>query len=513
MAASVTAAWSAARQTWRADALTPTGDTSWTSYEARLFRYAHNAAYYDNTIYTALVRYAQQHRESAQLYRNVRGVYNPVARLVDLYVSKVYGGALDLDDLTKGAIPLAQASDPLRAAVRQLWIWSNWNTRKSLYVREGAKLGDVFLKVIDDRARQQVRLEVLHPGKVREAEFDEVGNIKRAVIEYVRVEPTINDGRSFAYTEEIDLNEFVTKLDGEEYPFYADMLGAPVSRWPNEYGFVPLVPAQHIDVGADWGATAFNTSLRKIDELNDAASLLNDHVRKAVRMVWWAAGVAKRDELNATADDRDKVPMIYAPAGSQPFPMVFPLDVQAALENVRELQNELERDMPELALHRIRGGGSDMTAPGVRAAYSDAIDRISEVRGNYNASLIRAQKMAVAIGGYNRYDNFTGFGLDSIANSAAEHYIADRPVIEDDLSIQEQMDYLIKSSAPNHAIWEKLDVPAQDIEEWKAEAEAAQDAFDARLDTESSDTNNDMSGDQAGQDNAQIAVQREAVPA
>lgn len=483
--ASMRAGFSAARQTWNARALVPDSPDQWDAYTARLFRYAHWGAYYDNTIYTSLIRYAAQHRAAAHLYKHTRGVYNPVTRLVDMYVDKVYGGVLDTDTLETGAVPIADASPGLIRALRQVWVWSNWGVKKSLYVRTGTKCGDVALKIVDDRQRQKVRLEVLHPGKIRDVVTDDVGNVKTCVIEYERVEKDASGrDKTYVYTETIDKEMFRTFKDGEPFAYYTDMEGRPVFEWANEYGFVPLVLCQHKDVGLDWGAPPFHASWRKIDELNDSASLINDYIRKAVVPMWWGAGIRKKEDLVVSQDERDQIPFVYAPANSQPYPMVFPMDVSAALANIQELQQEIERDMPELALHRLRSSGADLTAPGIRAGFNDAIDKIQEARGNYDDALVRAQQMAVSIGGYNRYAGFEGFNLDSYDAGALVHRIAERPVIEDQLTIQERMQFLISSKAPDRAVWRELNIPAAEIKQWEQEKQEALDAFNARLDTE-----------------------------
>lgn len=478
---SAQAGWSAAKQKWNATALDASQEATWDSYTARLFRYAHAEAYYNNHIYTSLVRYSAQHMAASKLYKHTRGVYNPVSRLVDFYVDKVYGGSLDMADLIGGAIPIVTDNDLLRDALRQLWEWSAWRTKKSLYVRMGARRGDVALKVIDDRARQKVRLEVVDPGKIKDVTLDAVGNVKAVVIEYVKEDIDSSGYKtSYTYTETIDQEAFRTFKDGDPFAYFSDLEGQPVAEWPNEYGFVPLVLVNHLDLGNIWGATPFHASLRKIDELNDQASLLNDQVRKSVNPILKAKQLRSGD-ATLTVSDKDQMPIVYVGDGDLE-PLVVNLNIEAVLSNINAMQLEIERDIPELALHRLRAAGGDVTAPGVRAAYSDAIDRTVEARGNYDDGLIRAQKMAVSIGGYNRYDGFELFNLDSYARGDLEHTIAERPVIEEQLTIQEHIQILLSSQAPRRAVWQKLHVPAQDIADWEAEQAQAADEFMLRLD-------------------------------
>lgn len=458
---------------YNARSLVPLEAFGWDTYEARLARYAISEGYYNNITYKQLATYSARLKAEGNLYQHIRAIYNPVYRQVEAYTAKVYGGGLDFEDLTAGAIPIIMADDTLRAAIKQVWIWSNWRSAKSVYVRQGATLGDVALKVVDQPDRGKVRIEVLHASKIKDVEFDSVGNVKRVEIEYARDDDSANNlrDRSYVYTEVIDGETFATYRDGEPFAFYNDANGSPIPSWPNPYGFVPLVMVKHKDLGLQFGANAFHSALGKIDELNDAASLLNDQVRKAINVMWYFAGVTAKDDLKSTAGERDKLPAIYGPADSQPFPMIANIDISAAGVNVERMLAELERDMPELSMHRLRDGGN-LTAPGVRSAYNDAIDRFIEAQGNYDDGLIRAQKMAVSIGGFRGYDGFSAFNLDSYAAGDLEHFIGERAIISDELTKQEKIAALQAAGVPVQLILRELGYDEEDIEDvlaWQEE--------------------------------------------
>lgn len=456
---------------WNQYNMLPVELSGWDDYEARLARYYLSALYYNNDAYTTVNRTAEVLKSRRNLYKHIRSIYSPVARLVDLYVAKVYGGSLDMENATGGAIPIAGADDTFRKAVEKVWQWSNWGTQKTLYVRHGAMLGDVGIKIVDDRAKQKVRLEVLHPAKIKSVEKDEAGNVKRAVIEY-ECEETAEERiglssayrpKSYTYREVITPDKFETFKDNEPFAYYTDAYGQAVTSWENEYGFVPLVLSQHRDMGLMWGANSFHTSMGKIDEINDAASLVNDQVRKTVNVLWWFAGVKKKEEVTASATDRDQIPALYGPAGSQPFAMVAPINVADAIANIDKMLSELERDMPELSLHRLRESGQ---ASGVAAQvmYSDAIDRIEESRGNYDDALVRAQQMAVSIGAYNRYTDFSAYTLDSYKQGLLDHSIGNRPVIRDAISKAEKITALQQIEGTEELILKELDYDKEAID-------------------------------------------------
>lgn len=462
---SVRAGWYAFNE----QALIPSDEFPWDDYESCLFRYAMYAAYDTNTAYDSVQRFSTALKRSGQLYKHIRGIYNPVSRLTESYVDKIYGGALDFETLETGAIPLVFANDAnadaLRNALRNVWLWSNLRLNKDLYVRQGALLGDVAWKIVDDSQRGKVRMELLHPGKIREFDVDAVHNVKRIVIEYERDDP--ETGRSYVYTEEIDQERFATYKDGEPFAFVEDQEGQRVPAWPNVYGFVPVVLVQHRNVGRQRGANAFYAQVGKIDELNDSASLLGDAVRKAVNPMLRATGFRSGTKIEVSSTERDEIPILYGPEGTSIEPLTPQLDAVAAGVNIDRLLMELERDLPELSMHRLREGGN-LTAPGVRSAYSDAIGRYRSAMSAYDDGLIRAQKMALSIGGFRGYDGFAGITLDSYTAGELEHYIKDRPIIEDALSKQDRIMILSNlSDRPEVArlVLEELSFSQQQIDE------------------------------------------------
>lgn len=64
----------------------------WNDYHNRLQRYEVFEGYYHNIAYHSFVTYSQSLKVQERLYKHVRGVYNPINRLVESYVAKVWGG-------------------------------------------------------------------------------------------------------------------------------------------------------------------------------------------------------------------------------------------------------------------------------------------------------------------------------------------------------------------------------------------------------------------------------------
>lgn len=460
------AGFSTAMSTYRGKALVPLGEgvEDWDEWINRAFRYLHARHYYWNTAYSQIAAYAEQQKHELKLYPHIRPIYNPVFRLVEGYVAAVWGGNLDYETLEEGAIPLSGLDDALAGAIRQLWRWSNWGQKKNAAIRTGAMLGDLPLKVVADVARGKVRMEVIDPVIIQAAEFDAMHNVKAVVIGYDRVDEA---GRTYTYQEKIDGDSFATYRDGELYAYPENAVnGQAVAEWPNPYGFVPLVITPHRDVGKHFGGNAYAGLLPKINELNDQASKTNDYIRVALNPMYYAAGaIGPRDlTMRETVGEAGVATnIIYGPEGSSMTPLVSSADLAGALGAIDRMLAELEHDLPELSLPTIRQQGA-MTAPGVRAGFTDAISRYAEARGQYDDGLVRAHQMGISIGAFHAFEGFEAFSLDSYRAGHLEHYVAERPVIEDTLSLLERVQTLQTTGAPAYLIWKLCGLSDKDVE-------------------------------------------------
>jgi hypothetical protein len=442
--------------------LVPSDLYDWDDYRSRLNRYDIFDGYYHNIAYHTFVSYSQGLKVQEKLYKHVRGVYNPVNRLVESYVSKVYGGLLDLENAETGAIPIQTNNPALITPLTTLWEDSQWGQKKSLYVRNGAKLGDSFIKIVDDFKRDQVRMEILNPAKVKHILVDDAGVIQEAIIEYwIDFEdPNTHTKKRTLYTEIITLDKFTVLLDGKCIPFIENARGELVCEWENEYGFIPLQHVLHTDMDMKYGAPAFHGTMHKINELNDLASILNDGMRKQVQLplVFKNAKIGDldfgSDESNNARQTDDKprkdtqTALNISGQDADVVALAPTIDIVAGIQNIQEIEGELEKDLPELSLHRLRNSGN-VTAPGVRSVFDDAITKYQEARGNYDTGLIEAQKMAIAIGGFRGYEGYEGFSLVSLETRDLDHQVAIRPVISDTLGLNEQLTVSLQGLAQN----------------------------------------------------------------
>lgn len=429
-------------------------EVSWSGYSDRLARYDIYNAYYSNEAYSKVLSGIRLLKFDKGYYPYIRGIYNPVSRQADLYVAKVYGGSINFKNPSIGAIPLVSDSEALVRDIQKIWKWSKLNTNKSNFVRYGTVLGDSCIKIVENIENGKVYLQILDPSKIRDATFDEVGNITSVVIQY----KMLYDGSIVEYREEIDKDSFRTFKDNQPFAFVKDSNGKAVSEWDNDYGFIPVVLAKHKNVGFNWGGNAFFTQLNKIDEINDEASLLNDQIRKAIDVIWYFGGASGKQVVEQTQENkRDYLKALYGPKDSKPHPMVSDINIEAALKNLLEMINEIEKDMPELSLYKIRDHDR-LTAPGIKAAYSDAIDRILEARVNYDDSLITANKMALVVASLRKYGLEGSYTKEDLENESEslEHYIGDRAIISDELSLHERITFLKDTNANPEFIWTEL---------------------------------------------------------
>ena len=481
--------------TYREDTMSLT-NYAYGEWPTRIARYELFDFYAHNTVYGQLNRYASTLRAYHNLYKHIRGIYNPVNRLIKLEAAKTYGGYIDwTGQLRTGAIPVEGADDLLIEAIIQVLKWSNFGTEKTSLVYQGAKYGDSFLKIIDDVPRSRVRLEILDPRDVKEAEFDAVGNVTRVVIEYDRVELDGPDkGKTYTYREEID-KEWVRTYKGNNlFAFHTgystDAITGetrlePLAEWRNLYGFVPVRHIAHVKGSGDWGMTSFQTSLSKINELNDAASILQDGIRKTVNPVWALIGGRMPSGKEAGTTEKDEIPVVNVPAGGDVKPLVATIDVNGAITAINQIVAEIERDMPQLALQRIRESGGNPSGVAIENSYSDASDLLVEVQGNYDQGLIAAIQMAISIGALRYPTNPTAYAafapydpVTSFESGELDFYIKEREVFSDRLTADRKIELLLQAaSTPVRAIvMRDLGYSEDDIAEVEEGAREQQEA-------------------------------------
>ena len=480
----------------------PVDAEDFADFEARRLRYAIYWSFFENTAYRSIRKWSHAYKIQHGLYRYIRNIYNPAHRLGTFWQTHLMGGLLDPEagaGMAEGggeptALPIETENEALRAAIAELWALSNWGINKDIYTLQGTVFGDVALEVVDDREREAVYLRVVHPSKVKEVTLDPFGNVKGYVFEEARPHPQ-GGSQVVTYTEEAtrsgDNVLYQTYLNGSPYAWNE------VAEWEEPYGFVPLVVVKHNDVGLDWGWAEMHPGRGKFQEVDDLASKLSDQVRKMVDSPWLFAGVNKpsstatatsRDSetyqegsssLNRPQPGREEMPALYGPVEAKAYPLVAPLDIAATTEYLRDLLAELEREFPELQMD-IWSAGGDASGRALRVARQRAESKVRQRRMVYDGALVRAQAMAVSIGGFRGYDGFQGFSLDSYGKGDLEHSIGKRPVFAqdplDDIEVDKEFwaaaNEAVKSGMPLKLYLQKQGWSEEDLAELEAEQEA-----------------------------------------
>jgi hypothetical protein len=449
------------------------------SYAARAARYDQYQMWYDNTMFETINAFMNVQRSQLKLYRHIRAIYNPVHRLVNLETAKTYGGSIDwAGGLRIGAIPVVGADDTLVEAIKTILKWSNFGTEKGPYVRQGSKFGESYLKIVDDVSRKRVRMEVLNPYKVRDVRFNEVGDIKWIAIQYYKTDEA---GKDYVIREEIDQNEF---RYWEDYNLNAfDM---PNRRDPdivdaNPYGFVPVRQIPHTkESDSRHGRPSFNGVLGKIVQLNDIAAPLHDAVRLSVNPIYGVKGAIIHDEEDP-GRPRDSVKTLSVPKDGDIFPLAPTLDIASGLAAMDKLIGEIERDMPQLSLQRIRESGGDASGVSIENSYSDASDLLIETQGTYDEGLTRALQMAISIAAYRGYEQFRAYDpITSYERGDLDFYIQERAVFSDRIPEAEKQRLIMEAadSKASRVVLRNLGVSEEDIDEIEAgkQEQAAQQA-------------------------------------
>lgn len=417
------------------------------AFETRAGRYLYLWQYYNNAAFDQLAQWSA-YKGKHHLYRHTRSIYNPVRRLVDFYSGMVYPGYLTSDakplpDGTLCAIPLPDDTPPaLRAAVGQLWQWSNWQTGKALLPRYGAALGDVLLEVIDDTERGKVTLDVVWPGLVTELALDMYGNVKSYTLEYAFEE----DDKSYTYTRTVDSRTVRTWRDGK--PFAYSDAGA---EYANPYGFVPACWCQHVPTGGEHGEPAVR-NIAAIDELNSLAAHALDQAHRILGAPILISGESV-SQLGANAKDdatsgldvesqrQESIKLLRGTTDARVS--TLRLDPGEAMAQIERLLATVESDHPELSMYNQLRSMGQLTGPAADRMLGDVQTHVDAARASYDTQSVKAFQMAIAIGGWraqrgdwgptarlNRQQQaFVPFGLDSYAAGDLDMEIMPRALV------------------------------------------------------------------------------------
>jgi len=424
-------------------------------YQAWRARYDMNWSYYVGSALDDMALWSA-YRSSNRLYYGTRNIYNPTKRLVDFYAGTIYPGMLTADaerfeDGTVIAIPFAEDTpDNLVAAIASIWKWSNWHIGKDIMVTLAAATGECLVEVVDDLVARKIEFRSWYPGTVSDVKLDFRGNVKGYTIEYDFEElvETMADGtkrtETHRYKKIVDDKSFRTYRDNQPYGYDDND-----SSWDNPYGFVPAVWVKHTDIGTPHGEPAMRY-MSKWDELNSLASHWLDQAHRVLQSPLLITGdnvstlkTDTPDELmpnpKAPESARTQIPILRGPIGSDIVTANPPSgDVIAVIDH---LLNEIEKDHPELTMHREMRKMSQVTGPAVTRLFGDVDIMVNKARASYDTQQVKLTQMGVAIGGYRANNGdwgedlsedrkvFLPFNITSYEQGLLDFEIAARPLV------------------------------------------------------------------------------------
>lgn len=439
-------------------------NAEWNRHAARATRYDLYWGLYQNNAYRDLVHhYAARYKTSFGASKSIRHLYNPAYRLGEFWAGHLMGGLLDPmagnGESELSALPILTENESLRPAIAKLWKDSSWQVKKEILSRWGAVMGDVGIKIIDDTKKGEVRKELVHPSHLRWVDFDDQGCVKAYIIRKRVNDPRVNDianiapgidplslARPVFYEErafrdgetvvyQTFLNEMPFAWNGENY------------EWEEPYGFIPLVVVPHESIGMEYGQNCFHAGLSRFMEVDDQASCLGDGNRKDLKAPHYISGAAgpkdlkqggadratrtARDDIANPEPSRTEMGFLYGPPLSTAMSLCVPRKIGEIVEHIRALNEDIEKNYPELLADTGNLGGT-VTAEAIRNARQQASSKVQTRRVGYFHGEICSTQMAVAIGGFRKYKGYGGFGLESYKAGKLDFQIGHTPVFEVD---------------------------------------------------------------------------------
>jgi hypothetical protein len=371
-----------------------------------------------------------------------------VRRLVDFYAGAVWPGVMSANSdeyptSTRFAIPLPDKVDMnLRAAIDQLFLWSNFSAQRYAVLRYGAALGNVMIEIIDDVETGKVVFDVLWPGLVTDLSLDYGGHVKKYAVEYNFVDR--EDDKEYTYRREVDRDTIRTYRDDNPFSYN----GVP-AVYDNPYGFSPAVWISHTHLGGLYGSPAVR-NITKLDELNSIVSHVNDQINKilaapvilAMHSPDATIPESKAEEITlGGVASRESIDYIEASIGARVETMNLPQG--QAFDHIRLLLDEIERDTPELSVWTKVQDKVQVSGIAVEYLVADAQAYVSEAQQNYDTGLIRALQMAISIAGMRQSEasngwsegtyeqqRFAAYDLDSYKQGDLHFIILPRPLIQ-----------------------------------------------------------------------------------
>ncbi len=400
-------------------------------------QYAMLDAYYTNnnlyeTLYAAFSQYGFNNE-------SIRGLRNPTNAVIAFYAAKLWSGRLD------DVFDIETDNQAIIEPIKQVWEWSNWQTKKQEVARTFPKLGDMFLKVSTklnefSNSISRVYIESLPPQSVTKMDVDE-----RGYLTYLRLDTPFVDKEEKTWTStEVWNKETVTYTKWKhDRPSTTKVKDLPqpeieldfIQAWGGD--FIPVVWQGFRQTGGERGEAAIVPAIDKIDEANRMATNLHQNIFRYNR----PTTIVGREGVDASGrplppitlgdsgklvanTNPDEENLWILPGMTTVDSLVAKLDYANHLDAIDKQMDSIREDLPETIysiLHTIGGNPSSVSLQTLLLA---AGDRLMEARQNAESALIRAHQIALSIGQFAGLFN----GLGDYENGDFRHTFASREV-------------------------------------------------------------------------------------
>ncbi len=400
---------------------------------------------------------------------NLKAIRNPVAAVVDILGAKLYPEPLTVTTpRTQGLTSQveraeAEANDPVKAAVDQIHLWSNWGRAKRKHARWVSLYGEAFIKVVSDPPAGRVYFELIEPQYVTDYSIDVRDFVTSCRLDIPQTTVTRAGTEYWTHTELWDKDTQSVRVWRTEGDYAAvanrhtDDLGAPIDELPlSTWGidFVPLcrAPFREIDDGRAIGA--IQPAIEAIIESDLSTTNLHGTVfselagAKVLKAVGLDAagrplpapvvpnaeprydalgrqvgGPGTQTDGTVTVGRRE----FWRLPGNMELEDVIPdINYLAALEINREHWRYLEVRLPALSYARLSElTGGDLSGKAITYKMRAFVDQVEEGRSNVLACLTQADMMALTMGAF--IGLFPGIGTFEAGDYA--HDFEDTPIL------------------------------------------------------------------------------------
>ncbi len=444
-------------------------DDHWTEYATRWAYYENRRLYY--VLKSAGVREVAMPTE-----------WNPVPATVAFYKANTLGGTFGV------AVDEAVATrEGLVSAVKQVWAWSNFEMMKLELTETAEVLGRVFVKVAERQddgdtdlngRTTAVYLQNLPPESVQWWSADERGFLTGIRIDTPRLKSIFSgEERRHTLVEEwckdwgngeggVRYYETRPGRSGDDAP-----LGEPVREQSFAdlgYDFIPIV---WTDTATYWWQMVdqvdrYNALGLKVDRLNRPTGVIHGRHSDSDGRPMPAPRIAT-EEVESTYQEAAEGAFgwLRVPGNSQFDWAASPIDLATARAQMLDVRQGVEASLPEYRVATL--DATQVATETLQMLLSQAGQRVLELRGALERSLVRAQMMAISIAQAAGLEGFDAATVGSWAAGTIEHAFAARDVFETPMAIKATtLKELVAAGWPVKLAMRRAGFSEEDVDEY-----------------------------------------------